>query len=278
MYISDMARKSDTGAIISFPTVRTPLGTLNFGAQLKGTSGTGFDGFRVFGMYALVLLQAGGGRYRDQRGVDLRLKPGDGIVVFPELGHQYGPESGDTWEEIFVTFEGAAFDGWRFEGLDPAFPVWHVGEVGRWTALFEGLLRSQPSNRADACFALGQLHGILSGWLALRPNRKQSPPWLEKACHALAAPAGGMAVPEIARRAGMGYDSFRRAFRLATGQSPSAYRRGERLAQADQMLRREDLTLEQVAAALGFCDAFHLSKVFKQERGISPSAYRKGFH
>jgi transcriptional regulator GlxA family with amidase domain len=40
------------------------------------------------------------------------------------------------------------------------------------------------------------------------------------------------------------------------------------------MMRRADLSLEMIAGALGFCDAFHLSKAFKACHGLSPAAYR----
>jgi transcriptional regulator GlxA family with amidase domain len=48
-----------------------------------------------------------------------------------------------------------------------------------------------------------------------------------------------------------------------------------RLAQAALMLRRADLSLDMIAGALDFCDAFHLSKAFKLQYGISPAEQRK---
>ena len=35
---------------------------------------------------------------------------------------------------------------------------------------------------------------------------------------------------------------------------------------------------EEIADRLGYADAFHLSKVFKQEVGVSPRAYRHRLH
>jgi hypothetical protein len=41
------------------------------------------------------------------------------------------------------------------------------------------------------------------------------------------------------------------------------------------LLRTTNESLNSIASRLGFCDAFHFSRVFKTETGNSPSAYRK---
>ena len=225
-------------------------------------------------MYALVLLLSGGGRYRDRRGMDKRLKPGDLIVVFPELPHQYGPEAGDTWDEIFIAFEGAAFEGWRAHGLDPAHAVWPLDSVERWSSRFSDLLRMPCATMAEACSAAAVVHGMIADALAVKPSGMEG--WVESARQSLGGGAGAPDMREISAQAGMGYETFRKAFKSATGESPARYRRSQRLAQAALMLQRADLSLEMIAAALGFCDAFHLSKAFKHEYNMSPAAYRSG--
>lgn len=273
MYFPGMASRPEIAGMIPFPALNTALGRINFGGRLRKADVPAFTGFRRLGMYAVVVLLKGGGRYRDERGADFRLAAGDLIVVFPELGHHYGPEPGDEWEEIFLCFEGAAFDAWRADGLDPAHPVWPVLTPGRWEKQLEALLRHPPATRGEACTALGALHRLIAEWLALRPWT-DVPRWLDASRHALAASADGPAIAEVARAAGLGLDGFRRAFRQATGETPAGFRRRQRLAQAAQLLRRPELTLQQIAELLGFCDAFHLSKAFKQHHGKSPQAYR----
>ena len=43
---------------------------------------------------------------------------------------------------------------------------------------------------------------------------------------------------------------------------------------AKQLLNDKDLTIQEVAAAVGYNDPFHFSKSFKQTFGISPTDYR----
>ena len=252
----------------------TPLGRAEFGGRLRGTSGTGFTQFRVYGMYALVLLLKGGGRYRDRRGSDRRLVAGDLLVVFPEHPHQYGPEAGDDWDEVFIAFKGAAFEGWRACGLDPVNPVWNLPDPDVWARRFFEILRLPVASLEQSTAVAAAIHQLIADALVRRPEGRED--WLEKACQLLSGGADVPALPEIAAAVGMSHERFRKAFKTATGESPSAFCRRRRLGQAALMLQRSDLKLDMIADSLGFCDGFHLSKAFKSEYGESPAEFRRG--
>ncbi len=254
----------------------TPIGRAEFGGRLCGTSGTGFTQFRVYGMYALVLLLNGGGRYRDRRGIDRRLAAGDLLVVFPEHPHQYGPEAGDDWDEMFIAFKGAAFEGWRAHGLEPVHPVWNLPEPEVWARRFFEILRMPVVSLAQSNAVTAAIHQLVADALTRRSAVRED--WLENACQLLSGGANAPDLPAVAAAAGMSYEGFRKAFKTATGESPSAFRRGRRLAQAALMLQRSDLKLDMIAHSLGFCDGFHLSKAYKAEYGQSPAATRRNHH
>jgi|LakMenE18May11ns_1017448.scaffolds.fasta_scaffold9788278_2 AraC-like DNA-binding protein len=273
MYFPVMAKDDLPSGIIPLAGPPNPIGNAEFGGHLRGTTGTGFSQFRVYGMYALVLLLGGGGRYRDRRGTDRRLAPGDLVVVFPEYPHQYGPESGDDWDEVFIAFKGAAFEGWRSHGLDPSHPVWRVDSLPTMTWRFFEILRMPTSSLEDSTAVATAIHCLIANLLAQRPLARED--WLEKSKQLL---GGGNDTPtpqEIAGTLGMSHDHFRKTFKAATGESPSSFRRRRRLAQAALMLQRSDLKLDMIAESLGFCDGFHLSKAFKSEYGQSPAMFRR---
>jgi len=260
--------------LVPFPALSSPLGKINFGGMVRGSKGTGFENYRLYGMYAVVIVTRGRGHYRDLNGYDCRLSVGDLIVVFPEVGHQYGPPEGETWDEVFLAFEGPAFDAWRPEGLSPSKPVWSVGSAARWQRRLFGMLGGEIATRADACRAAGELHLLLAEWLALRKER-DTPPWLDAARHALADSMLDPDIGQVARQSGMSIDAFRRAFRAATGEPPARFQRRQRISMAGNILRRQELPLKQIAELLGFCDEFHLSKAFKAQFGVSPRKFRE---
>jgi AraC-like DNA-binding protein len=261
--------------LFSFPDTETPLGRVHFGGLIRQGLGTGLRGYRQYGMYAVVLIQSGEGIYRDARGAEIPLVAGDVIIVFPELPHHYGPLPGGRWDEIFIAFSGAAFNAWRAHGLDPAHPVWKVRSVKAETARLLRILESKKETFGEMCRVVASLHELLADWLARRPSTSREPDWLEPARRALAYAQERKSTAEIARQCGLHPDAFRRAFRQHTGESPSEFRRNQRLALARDFLRRRDLSLAQIAEVLGFFDAFHFSKLFKKRFGISPALFRK---
>ncbi len=259
--------QSQRNGIIAFPDFATPLGSLRLGGRLLGTQGTGLQAFRRFQEFAVVLV-LGSGRYENAAGWSVRLSPGDVILVIPDHPHRYGPEAGDVWHELFVTFTGPIGDLWYRHGLDQRLPVWSVGDPQPWIRRWERLLRPPPHLTA-ACRRVGTLHALLADLAALRPGNGD-PAWLVQARHDLGQPGAGLSMPAIARRAGLSDDGFRRAFRRAVGETPAAFRRRCRLEAVGRLLVRQELTLSQIADATGFSDAFHLSKVWKQTTGSSP--------
>ena len=60
-----------------------------------------------------------------------------------------------------------------------------------------------------------------------------------------------------------------------TGISTSAYIRHKRLAHARTLLERGTQTISEVAYAVGFRDPDYFSRVFRQEFGVTPTAYRQ---
>lgn len=80
---------------------------------------------------------------------------------------------------------------------------------------------------------------------------------------------------ELATRVGLSRTSFAERFRAAAGDSPLRYLRTIRMQQAVRLLGETRQSLESVAAAVGYADAFSFSKVFKRTTGLSPRDFRR---
>ena len=65
-------------------------------------------------------------------------------------------------------------------------------------------------------------------------------------------------------------------FKEYTGQSPIHYFASLKINEAKKLLRNNELTVSQIAYALGFSDIYTFSRAFKKTTGFSPTAYKKG--
>jgi AraC-like DNA-binding protein len=79
----------------------------------------------------------------------------------------------------------------------------------------------------------------------------------------------------LAAAVGLSRTGLAQRFRQALGDTPLSHLRTLRMQQAMRLLAETTQTLEQVATAVGYQDAFSFSKVFKREVGQSPREFRR---
>ncbi|CAN5533576.1 AraC family transcriptional regulator [soil metagenome] len=79
----------------------------------------------------------------------------------------------------------------------------------------------------------------------------------------------------IAQAAHLSVSFFSRKFKQDTGYAPIEYFNHLRTQQACQLLHFSKLRINEVASKIGIDDPFYFSRLFKQQMGISPAAYRK---
>jgi AraC-like DNA-binding protein len=82
-------------------------------------------------------------------------------------------------------------------------------------------------------------------------------------------------VADLAARAGYSQTHFCRTFKELTGASPQQYLIQARLSRAQDLLRKTDLTISQIADRLGYRDVYHFSKQFGRRMGLPPSEFRE---
>ena len=109
-------------------------------------------------------------------------------------------------------------------------------------------------------------------------TRRQSPRWL--ACAREMLREGYAAPPDVAHVAaavGVHPVHLAREFRRRYGCTMGEYVRRLRVESACRSLSASDAPLAQIAAASGFYDQSHFSRVFKRQTGLAPGAYRATF-
>jgi AraC family transcriptional regulator len=82
-------------------------------------------------------------------------------------------------------------------------------------------------------------------------------------------------ISDLAVVAGLSQFHFIRAFKDSVGLSPYQYVLSERVRRARDLLSNFDLSIAEVALAVGFSDASQLSRVFRKFVGVTPTAFRR---
>lgn len=272
---------SELNHVVSRSSHFSALGGITQSGLLAASRGIPLNAMRCWKQYALVYLLDGCGRYADARGLDRPVGAGDLILVFPQLAHAYGPETGQRWREFYLVFRGPVFDLWRKQGLlDDRHPIHHLEPIDHWLSRFESVLGgSRQPGWSPPLLEVTRLQQVLAE--ALVGGCRSAVPhedlrWASRACTLLEAELSPRAdLHRIAEQLEMNYETFRRHFTRIVGQPPARYRSGRLMDRACELMQTSHMTDKQIAYSLGFCDEFHFSKRFRQWLGHSPRAYRR---
>lgn len=204
-----------------------------------------------------------------------RIEPGWLWPAYPGPRIRFHPAAGsEWWEHRYVAVAGAGVERWRAAGLWPQAPQ-PAPRDHPCSDTFDRLLAL--AKRGDAWGERRAIHLLEDILLALaeeRGDQTEDQPWLRTARQRLERPGLGGGIAQTAAELGMAPATFRRRFRAATGMSPREYAMAARLERARDRLLTGDEPVGAIADALGYRDAFLLSRQFKARFGLSPVEYR----
>ncbi len=264
------------------PSASSSLGRIIGAASKWDSSGAPLrNPFRTWDYLVLVYSLDGRAWYADETGRERVLNPGDMILLFPGIGHGFGPEKGNTWSEMFVIMEGPVCDLWvKTKVADPEKPFYRTGRTEYWAKRFRDIF-GQPDDTGvyrteERLYMIGSMLSELNRRREdyIRPAKEKI--WLKEAVSLMEE--GNLAEPRLEHIAGrlhMSYENFRKRFKRLTGSSPGIYRAEVVMRKACALLREDKDTSAAIAGQLGFSDEYHFSKRFRQVLGISPREYKK---
>jgi transcriptional regulator GlxA family with amidase domain len=83
-----------------------------------------------------------------------------------------------------------------------------------------------------------------------------------------------MDLATLAGVAGVSSHHFARGFKQSAGVTPHHYLTQKRVERAQDLLGNTDLSLSEIALAVGFSDQSHLARHFRQMLGVTPGQFR----
>lgn len=155
--------------------------------------------------------------------------------------------------------------------------TWHLGQ-----ALLPALERPEEMGAMYADHLLLATHTYFAAAFGgMRPpeygRRGALAPWQVRCATELMIERMGedMSLSEPAAACGLSSSYFGRAFKQSMGMPPHRWMLLQRVLHAKSLLRDADRSLSDIAAACGFADQSHFTRVFTGTVGASPGAWRK---
>lgn len=158
-------------------------------------------------------------------------------------------------------------------------------EEAQTAAVFDCFQRVQEYERRSGflaekllCFALLQLIMLtvdLSGQSILSASQTIHPQLILALQFINEHHAENIALDLVAEAVHMSKYHFCRLFHSATGATFLEYLTNVRLARAHRMLVETDLTIEDIASAVGFSSSVNMSRVFRKVYHMAPKDFRK---
>lgn len=85
----------------------------------------------------------------------------------------------------------------------------------------------------------------------------------------------GVSLDTLSEACSLSSSAFLRAFRKTMGLAPHQWLVARRVERARDLIRAGELPLSEIALSAGFSDQSHLTRVFSQQVGVSPGAWRR---
>lgn len=198
------------------------------------------------------------------------------IILHPEGEHHDNVHQAVPVRLLSVEIESA-----RLRRLQESGPVLresadYVG--GEISLLGKSLLREFRCREAASALAMEALvlEILVAGCRDHERSRSKAPGWMRRAEDFLHAYfAKPLTLEAIASAAGVHPAHLARTFRLQYGYSVGDHIRRLRLEAARALVENGSVPLADIAAACGFSDQSHLTRLFRKCYGVTPAAFRR---
>lgn len=233
--------------------------------------------------YHGLFVLSGEGIYQSPDGKEIPIRPGDFIQRFPDTTHSTIITS-DDWSELYLAIGSKVFNSLaEIYVFSPDKPVLSPGHDFE---LIQNMLdfhyRLGKANRIELPLLMNEAIAIISKAAYLhRINRTttdemnilaMSIKYMEENLNKR------VTVEDVATHVNMGYEKFRKLFTKQYRISPGNYILHRRINLAQKMLSGDKLTIKEIAAELGYLDAYTFSKQFKKITGHTPSEFRRFYY
>jgi AraC-like DNA-binding protein len=236
---------------------------------------------RVLNEYQLLYITQGKGNFVSQSCKPLTLKAGNMFLLFPGEWHNYSPDRKTGWNEYWIGFKGVNMDNRHLNGFfNKQKPFFHTGMNDEIVTLYKKAIEiAQKQNAGFQQLLAGIVNHLLG--LAYSLDKHQSLEELNVTGYINTAKVimlenfhSGIRPEDIAKQIYMSYAWFRRIFKQYTGFTPGQYLTELKIQKGKELLTHTDLSVKEIAFAVGCDNADHFCTLFKRKTQTTPTFYR----
>ncbi len=232
--------------------------------------------------YIIHFVISGKGLFRI-RGNEYSLSQGQGFLIPPGELAYYEADGEDPWTYVWVGFFGTRSPQTVLQlGLSSASPIFRSTDADRIYQIVHDMTDRNTFSASDVLARNGLLQLFLSVIADSTVNEKNAPAgsnnYVQKAIGYIRDNYfNPIKVTDIAAFVCVNRSYLYSLFQQSLGVSPQQYLTSYRISKAVELLQLTDLSVESIAISCGYSDPMVFSKAFRQEKGSSPSAFRKDF-
>ncbi len=263
-------------------------------ARVSVTAPTGARTYHYHDAYELYYLYSGD-RYYFIKDKTYHVKPGNLVLIKPYDIHCTSNFSKSGYDRILITFKKSYLDGFRdlikginlFECFEKDI---HIIQLSLQEQSFiESLLLSMLTEHKSG--NLGHEYFLKTALIQLLVYMSRYSGQLEDGTQSFVN-AAHKTVSKVAAYINNNYKEditlasvsdmffispcyFSRTFKKVTGVPFSEYLNGVRIKEAQQILKKTDMSVAEVAEAVGYKSTTHFGRTFKSIVGVSPAEYKR---
>lgn len=213
---------------------------------------------------------------------EYHIKSGEGFMLFPQQVCSYWADVDLPWEYVWIEFDGLRVkESLQLAGLSPDQPVYHSHSKELRLNMMEEMLYIVHHSKASPLHLLG--HGFLfldyltrsMAPFQVGKSGKIQDFYIREALSFIEQNfQNDISVEDIAAQCGLNRSYFGAVFRQALRQTPQEFLIQYRMVKATELLKLTQLSIQDIANAVGYSNPLHFSRAFKKVYGLSPRIWR----
>lgn len=211
------------------------------------------------------------------------IEAGQGFLIFPDQLTTYVANAEEPWEYMWLEFDGLRVrEALAQTNLSTSQPVFSAEASDQRAQMVREMryIVDHPTN--PILEQIGHLYLFFDCFMrsacsnASARSPRMSDYYVRAALRFIEKNfARKITIEEIASVCGIDRSYFGKIFRQAIGFSPQAFLLNYRMGKASELLRHTDMSIADIAAAVGYENPLHFSRAFKKSIGSAPRDWRK---